>query len=68
MVLTERFPGGAPTLCTLGQFESKNSSITRVNYQMINRKCNCENEVSSQKLAVLKKASSGKVALAKTFV
>ena len=35
---------------------------------MINRKCNCENEVSNPKLAVLKKASSGKVALAKTFV
>ena len=30
---------------------------------MINRKCNCKNEVSSRKLAVLKKAS-----LAKTFV
>ena len=32
--------------------------------------CNCENEVSSQKLAVLKKkkSSSGKVVLAKTFV
>ena len=36
---------------------------------MINRKCNYENEVSSQKLAVLKKTKrSGKVALAKTFV
>ena len=35
---------------------------------MISRKCNCENEVSSRKTAVLKKASSGKVAPAKTFV
>ena len=34
---------------------------------MINRKCNCKNDVSSWKLAVLKKASSGKVALAKTY-
>ena len=31
---------------------------------MINRKCNCENEVSSRKLAVLKTISSEKVALA----
>ena len=34
---------------------------------MINRKCNCENDVSSWKLAVLKKVSSGKAALAKTY-
>ena len=35
---------------------------------MINGKCNYENGVSSRKLAVLKKASSGKVDLAKMFV
>ena len=29
---------------------------------MINRKCNCENKVSSRKLAVLKTAFSEKVA------
>ena len=34
---------------------------------MINRKCNCENEVSRRKLAVLKTASSEKVALAKMY-
>ena len=33
---------------------------------MINRKCNCENKVSSQKLAVLT-ASSGKAVFAKTY-
>ena len=32
---------------------------------MINRNCNCENKVSSLKSAVLKAASSQKVALAK---
>ena len=35
---------------------------------MIIRKCNSENEVSSRKLVVLKKASSWKVALAKRLV
>ena len=34
---------------------------------MINTKCNCGNDVSSWKLAVLKKASSGKVALEKKY-
>ena len=33
---------------------------------MIHRKCNCENEVSSKRLAVQKIASSEKVALAKS--
>ena len=34
---------------------------------MINWKCNCENEVNSWKLVILKKASSGKAqTLAKT--
>ena len=32
-----------------GEFESKNS---RVNYEIINKKCWCENEVGSRKLAV----------------
>ena len=31
---------------------------------MINKKCNCEDEVSNRKLAVLKTASSERVALA----
>ena len=35
---------------------------------MINKNCNCEEEINSRKLAVLKKESPGKVALAKTFV
>ena len=35
---------------------------------MINRKCNCENKVSNQKLTVLKKVFSGKEAHAKKFV
>ena len=35
---------------------------------MINRKCNCENEVSSRKLTVLKKVLSGKEAHAKKIV
>ena len=35
---------------------------------MINSKCDCEKEVSSRKLVVLKNAPSGKVAFAKTFV
>ena len=34
---------------------------------MINKKCNSENNVSSRKLAVLKIASSEKVALAKKY-
>ena len=34
---------------------------------MINKKCKCENKLSSRKLAVLKKASSGKVALTETY-
>ena len=47
--LMERFSERCP-----GQFESKNFGISRINYLMINRKWNCENEVSSRKLAVLK--------------
>ena len=34
---------------------------------MINRKCNCENEVTSQKLTVLNIASSEKVVLIKIY-
>ena len=42
------------------KFESKNSMV---NYQMMNKKCNCKKEVSSGKLAV-PIISSEKVALA----
>ena len=34
---------------------------------MINRTCNCENEVNSRKLAVLKTATFEKVAIAKKY-
>ena len=49
----ERFSGGAP-LCSPREFEFefKILGISRVKYQMINKKCNCGNEISSQKLAV----------------
>ena len=36
----------------MGILESKNFGINRVNYQKKNKRCNCENEVSCQKLAV----------------
>ena len=46
---------------------SKNSDILRVNYQMINRKCNCESEVSSRQLAVLKHSIFRKCSSSKKY-
>ena len=46
-----------------GILEPETSSINRVNYKLINRKCSCEIKVRREKLA--EKESSEKVALAK---
>ena len=51
-----------------GNLSLKTKTISKVDYKTIHRNCNYENRVSSRKLAVIKKAYSGKASLAKTFV
>ena len=53
----KNFLVGAPICASPGILMSENFGVSRANYWMINRKCDCENEVSCEKFAFLRNSN-----------